>query len=213
MIKLNKMVMRKTGLLMIVCASIFCGCGSEQLVCHQEESRIENPSDGKAGGNVTQEASESSLSAELTTGEPDFVTVFVCGAVRNEGVYELPSDARIDDALKAAGEFADGADTSAINRADRLYDGQQVYFPYQDEHYTVDEVTGQSGGENNGLVNINNADKETLMTLSGIGAAKAENIIKYREANGAFGQIEDIKNVNGIGDSIYRKIEEYITVN
>lgn len=136
------------------------------------------------------------------------VTVFVCGAVKNEGVYELPDGARVDDALAASGGFVEGADTAAVNRADILYDGQQIYFPYEGEQYDFNYTVQ----EDNDLVDINHADKETLMTLSGIGESKAESIIEYRETIGSFENKEDIKNVSGIGDSIYLKIEEYITV-
>lgn len=176
-----------------------CGCNGERLVMQDEDSVFTED-----GGDSTGETDKENTGEEL----PPKVTVFVCGAVKNEGVYELPADARVDDALEASGGFAEGADTAAVNRAEPLYDGQQIYFPYEGELFQTDS----SEQEADSLVDINRADKETLMTLSGIGESKAESIIAYREQNGGFANKEDIKNVSGIGDSIYLKIEEYITV-
>lgn len=180
----------------------------------EEDSCSTGNTDKQGNADIEATVKEESCDKEDTdkgnTGEGELpkVTVFVCGAVQNEGVYELPADARVDDALAASGGFAEGADTAAVNRADTLYDGQQIYFPFEGEsleHNSTEQ-------EDNGLVDINRADKETLMTLSGIGESKAESIIEYRETNGRFENKEDVKNVSGIGDSIYLKIEEYITV-
>jgi len=98
-----------------------------------------------------------------------------------------------------------------------LTDGMQIYVPSVSEK-TKDQMPGsgvsgkKSGNTDGQLVNINTATKEELMTLSGIGQRKAEDIIAYREDNGAFTKIEEIRNVSGIGDGIFNRIKEYITV-
>lgn len=177
----------------------------------KENAGNENAGEENADKEKTGEENidkENAGNENASEGLPPMVTVFVCGAVKNEGVYELPADARVDDALEASGGFAEDADTSAVNRAEPLYDGQKIYFPYEGELFKADS----SEQEADSLVDINRADKETLMTLSGIGESKADSIIEYREQNGGFANKEDIKNVSGIGDSIYLKIEGYITV-
>lgn len=198
-----------------------CGCGNEGLVVKDGDATF-TEGDSYGTGNMDKQANADIESTDkeescgkgdadnenISEGELPKVTVFVCGAVKNEGVYELPSDARVDGALEAAGGFVEGADTAAVNRADTLYDGQQIYFPYEGEPLAHNSTVQ----EENDLIDINHADKETLMKLSGIGESKAESIIEYRETIGSFENKEDIKNVSGIGDSIYLKIEEYITV-
>ena len=101
-----------------------------------------------------------------------------------------------------------------VNLAERLEDGERIYFPdYQElEELGIVPISSTESSES-GLVNINTADAETLKTLPGIGDAKAADIIAYREEHGAFSSIEDIKNVSGIGESIYNRISSGITVN
>ena len=135
------------------------------------------------------------------------ILVHVCGAVKEPGVVRLPEDSRAADALAAAGGFREDAAQDAVNLAARLTDGEKLYFP------TVEEAA-QPVPENasTGLVNINTADKEALCTLPGIGEAKAEDILHYREEYGSFGSCEDIMLVPGIKTSVYNKIKEKITV-
>ncbi|MBQ9278174.1 MAG: helix-hairpin-helix domain-containing protein [Lachnospiraceae bacterium] len=166
--------------------------------------------------------------------------VHVCGAVVNPGVYYLDSDSLKKDALDAAGGFVDGASLEYINLAQHIKDGEQIYFPYEDEvdlledrawdndayYGTDDEVYDKTDNEpegvsddlskgsydSSGKLNINRADKEELMTLSGIGEAKANAIISYRDEHGIFKNIEELKNITGIKDGVYNKIKDYITV-
>ena len=144
----------------------------------------------------------------------DTITVYVCGAVVQEGVYELPAGSRISDALLMAGGYDENALHGYVNLAERLEDGERIYFPdYQElEELGIVPISSTESSES-GLVNINTADAEMLKTLPGIGDAKAADIIAYREEHGAFSSIEDIKNVSGIGESIYNRISSGITVN
>ncbi len=134
------------------------------------------------------------------------IYVHVCGAVREPGVVELPEGSRGQEALEAAGGFAEDAAREAVNLAEVLADGMQLYFPTQEE-YAGPVVWGESGGK----VNINTADAELLCTLPGIGEAKAEAIVSYRNVNGAFKSTEDIMLVPGIKDSAYSKMKDLIT--
>lgn len=171
------------------------------------------------------------------------VYVYICGAVTKEGVYSLPNGSRVQDALEKAGGYSEDAEKGYINLARVLIDGEKIYFPTMDEagnlsvsekidnqKYTNQDVygninSGDSSGNPDGAtdndsdafgdkrININTAGKEELMTLSGIGESKAEDIISYRERIGKFSSIEDIKNVSGIGDSTFERIKESIMVN
>lgn len=159
--------------------------------------------------------------------EPQLVIcVHLCGAVTAEGVYRLPEGSRLIDGVTAAGGFLTTADTSYHNLAARLSDGQKVYIPTKEEtkDVSVEERTVLSEGtdpEKTGLkpgnaapakVNINTAGVEELTTLSGIGESKAKSIIQYREKVGAFQRIEELKNVSGIGDAMFERVKEEITV-
>ena len=191
------------------------------------------------------------------SGEPELIYVFVCGAVAQEGVYELPAGSRVYQAVEAAGGYAADADTSYINQADPVTDAQKLEIPTVEEaeklreeaalaaenrQAETDAESGSgpdgaaAGYANNGagqvnhgagqmnnsagqaddaaarLININTADEATLQTLPGIGAAKAASIVRYREANGGFSSIEEIKKVSGIGDITYENIKGCITV-
>lgn len=172
----------------------------------------------------------------------EHIYVYVCGAVEYPEVYELSSDARIVDAIKAAGGFAEDAAMEYLNLASRVSDGQKIYVPSYEE---VEELlnsgvkfsdvaaglseagtesgsisgvsSGVASGANSrmsasGMVNINNADATTLMTLPGVGESKANKIIAYREENGGFSCIEDIMLVGGIKEGLFNKVKDYICV-
>ena len=135
------------------------------------------------------------------------IRVYVCGAVVSPGVVSLREDSRAEDALAAAGGFAENAWREYVNLAERVQDGEKLYFPTLEES---ESIPLQESGS--GLVNINTADVAALCTLPGIGESRANDIIAYREANGPFGSCEDIMNVTGIKTSVYNKISDKITV-
>lgn len=170
-----------------------------------------------ADAQVTEQQTDESSATSENTG---YVYVYVCGAVRQEGVYRLPEGSRINDALILAGGLTEDAASGVLNLAESVQDGQKLYFPTKDEMENQQGVpvdgTYTDGQANNSeqsqKIDINTADKEQLMTLSGIGEAKAESIIRYRAEHGNFAQIEDITNVDGIGESLFQKIKEYIYV-
>lgn len=149
------------------------------------------------------------LPSPEVTPTPRPLRVYVSGAVHQPDVYPLPPDSIVKDALLAAGGATDDADLDRINLALPVADGQHVYVPRLGEaDLPVQPPSSQpaSGGK----VNINTADAATLETLPGIGPAIAQRIIDYRQANGPFAKIEDIKDVSGIGDGILSKIQDLI---
>lgn len=149
--------------------------------------------------------SEEEVVAYENIEDEETIFVYVCGAVLNEGVYELPIGSRIFTAIEKAGGFLATAATTEINQAEILEDAMKLYVP------TIAEVEAmQSNGD--GKVNLNRATKEELMTLPGIGEAKAELIIHYRENVGTFKRIEDVMEIEGIKEGLYEKIKALIQV-
>ena len=141
------------------------------------------------------------------------VVVYITGAVPRPGVYALPKNARVQDAISAAGGFLAEAEKSQINLAALVEDGEKLDIPFVEGASpilgtpvpAVVTVTTE-------LVNINTASLEELDTLPGIGPTTAQKIIDYREQNGPFVSTEDIVNVSGIGPVSYERFKDLITV-
>lgn len=135
--------------------------------------------------------------------------VHVCGQVKEPGVYELAEGARIYDAVKLAGGLTEEAMEEAVNLAETVADGQQVRIPDREE---AERVFLEEQMQEEGLINLNTATKEQLMTLTGIGESRAEDIISYREEYGGFQSIEEIMKVPGIKEAAFAKIKKDIIV-
>ena len=155
------------------------------------------------------------------TEEKELVIVHIAGCVKKPGIVRLPEGSRIEDAINAADGLNEDADISNINLAHVLEDGTKIRIPSindennnEEEDYIIDGTSSEtSSNQSKGkLVNINTATASDLQTLDGIGPSLATRIVEYRNSNGKFKKIEDIKNVSGIGDSKYAKIKDYIKV-
>ena len=147
---------------------------------------------------------------------PTTVMVDIKGQVAKPGVYELPADSRTTDAIEAAGGFLEAAEPKAINLAMKVADEMVIYVPKAGEEMdlpTAQPGASGAGGAKEALVNLNTATDAELMTLPGIGPAKAAAIIAYRTDSGNFQKIEDLTNVTGIGDKTFEKLKDSITVN
>lgn len=158
---------------------------------------------------------EINSSVAVTEEVPKEVVVDICGAVKSSKVVVLETGSRVEDAIKAAGGLSDDADLSGINRAAELTDGEKIYIPTYDETakgITYKADSSSTGKDTSGLININTASADELQTLKGIGPVTAEKIVSYRSQYGSFKNIEDIKEVNGIGDKTYSDIKDSITV-
>lgn len=141
--------------------------------------------------------------------EPPDIVVYVTGAVREPGIYEVPEGFRLHQVIDMAGGFTEEADDGYLNLARFIFDGEMIDVPYQRDGTSEN---GQQSSEAFSKISINRAGVEELMTLTGIGASKAEAIIDYRETNGPFQKIEDIMNVNGIKEAMYEKIKDDIVL-
>ena len=192
--------------LLVALVLAFCGGNAyhdwraqgEGLTLVKEETAA--PQDGAA--------TDASAAAENATE----VVVHVTGAVNAPGVFTLPADARVDDAVRAAGATAE-ADLSQLNLAQKLSDGQKITVPKIGESPAA--ATGSTAGgaaENEARINLNTASLAELETLPSIGEVRAQAIIDYRESNGGFKSIDELKEVSGIGEKIFADVSPHITV-
>lgn len=164
------------------------------------------------------EKSNKSNEISQTETEDQLVTVDVKGAVKKPGVYQLQSNSRVHDALEKAGGLTDEADLKSVNQAQKLSDEAVVYVAKVGENavdVTASAPASATSGTNqtkSALVNLNTATEADFQTISGIGQKRAQDIIAYREANGRFKSVDDLKNVSGIGAKTLEKLKEYVTV-
>jgi competence protein ComEA len=148
---------------------------------------------------------------EPATPTPATISVYVSGAVNKPDVYTLPLNSIVKDAIAAAGGATDEADLERINLAAHLSDQMQVDVPHKGEALPL-PPDGSTPAAATETININTASVEELDKLPGIGPSIAKAIIAYRTTNGSFKKIEDVNEVKGIGDALYAKIKDQITV-
>lgn len=171
------------------------------------------------------------VSIENTTEEVkenNKIIIHISGAVQKEGVLELGANSRISDAIELAGGLKENACLDDINLAEVIEDGIKINIPTKEEVNNQEIKTNTQTSKNQnviqdsnkaeqkntkGKININTASQSELESLPGIGASTANKIIEYRQKNGKFKSIENIKDVKGIGDSKYNKIKNYISIN
>lgn len=183
---------------------------------------------------IKKDEEETKTKKTSTKEEKIIYKVDIKGEVHNPGIYSLEANSRVIDVIELAGGLTENANTTVINLSKKIID-EMVIIVYSNDQVKdfekTEEIQKQVQEKCIGetihndacitdnleqdapkLISINTATKEELMQLTGIGEAKALDIIKYREENGPFQSIEDIKNVSGIGDSLFAKIKENITV-
>ncbi|MBR1633913.1 MAG: helix-hairpin-helix domain-containing protein [Lachnospiraceae bacterium] len=188
------------------------------------EAAVEDDMDPEDGASSEKEATPSK--------EEGTLFVQVAGAVKSPGVYELPQGARVFEAIELAGGLKKNADDVSLNQAQLLSDGEKIYVcrAGEQEESAADgsdvreagvsdgvggfgSGNGSNGGASvDGKININTAGADELKTLSGIGDAKAQAILSYREAHGGFQSVDELTQVDGIGDATLLKLKDYITI-
>ena len=186
----------------LACCSLFLCVGCGKTSYFQSTELVETATDTEKTESVVEEL------------VPETIYVQVAGAVLNPDVYQLPIGSRVYAALDAAGGLLDSADVSDINQAQILEDGEKLYVYTVEETIALKEEQAIKSQESfdDGLININTASAAELRTLPGIGETKANQIVSFREANGKFSSIEDIKNVSGIGEGIFNQINMLIKI-
>jgi competence protein ComEA len=185
----------KKWMVFTTCIFLFAGC---------------NP---KSAGVVIQQADEKNTTEKQqhireTEGNNTSIGVYVCGQVKNPGVYELEPGARIADAIDYAGGVTKKASLENVNLAAYVEDGEKIKIPSRAEEKKQAEQAAASGQSQ---LNINLASASDFMTLPGIGESRANDIVAYRQENGEFQDVSEIMNVAGIKEGIYNRIKDKIT--
>ena len=201
----------------------------EVYVLNEEENTSKNTED-TINKNDGADNSSSSNSNEANKSEKDVevkeITVYISGQVAKEGVVTLSSDKRLADAVEKLGGLTKNADTNNINLAMKLEDEKHYIIPKEGEviQNNSDSTQVTSNKDNNSSnnatqsdsqgskININTADLKQLDDIPGVGEATANKILSYRDENGEFKSIEEIKNVNGIGDKKFENMKDLICV-
>ncbi|MCR4903000.1 MAG: helix-hairpin-helix domain-containing protein [Butyrivibrio sp.] len=217
--------------LCFIAFTMLTGCTkkSDEIILDPVEETTAEISEAVNAASSESFGEDITLSGSSESSKPEDMTIYVhvCGAVVNEGVYELCKGSRVIDAVNAAGGFDVDADTTYVNQAAEIADGLKIRIPYKYE--TDSAVAGDSfevmsqgispeinalseSDTSGGKININLADEDKLCQLPGIGKGYARKIIDYREQNGSFNVIEDIMKVSGIKDKLFSRIRDMITV-
>lgn len=214
-IQANKVIAGLMGLLIFVVISCFFLLGNPSKSTQEELL--------PSWSGQSESLSSAAISSEKTTVESDIassrtITVDIKGAVKKPGVYELPSDSRVNDAILLAGGVTAEADRQSVNFAQKLNDEAVVYVASQGENISVvatnTRVTSrvETAGDSSDKVNLNTATLADLQTISGIGQKRAQDILDYRDSNGGFKSVDDLSNVSGIGEKTLEKLREEVTV-
>ena len=141
----------------------------------------------------------------------EYIYMHITGEIKKPGVYKMKDGSRMDDLVKEAGGLTDDADIDQINLSEKLVDEERIIIPSKSDASSSDVTTHAASTAKASKVNINTADITELMTLPGFGEKTAQKIIDYREKK-KFKKIEDIMNIDGIGENKFKKIKDYISV-
>ena len=206
--KKQKIILIVIGIIMMIFIGYYIIQKTENYDYIELET-LEESNNNETGNQTNEE--------EITDEE---IIVHITGEVENEGIIKIKKDARLSDVINEAGGTTSNADLSKVNLAYSVKDGQKIYIPSIEDKEQEEYITEEAGEnviiENEEIqsekVNINTAKQTELETLNGIGPSTALKIINYRNENGQFNSIEDIKNVPGIGDSKFENIKDSICV-
>ncbi|MDG4848481.1 helix-hairpin-helix domain-containing protein [Peribacillus frigoritolerans] len=180
----------------------------------------EDPAETEDIFSITAKEAEMEQSVNESAAEPEIIKVDVKGAVKSPGIFTAQAGDRVIDLISAAGSFTEKADTDKVNFAQIIEDQMVIYVPEigeEDKGNLENIQVGTSGdavtkGTSGGLVNLNTATQEDLQTLTGIGPSKANAILEYRETIGKFKEVDELKQVTGIGDKTFERLRDSISV-
>ncbi len=210
---------------------ILAGCGKQSYLETKSQSEKSQQSDSNQGNRATGSSNTAVLSdkksnkntnskktkTKKTSDDTPWV-VCITGAVNQPGVFHVKEDTRVYEVIALAGGFRSDADQDSLNQAAAVSDGEMIRILTVEEAKLSDspEASSQSqtqdGKSTGGKVSLNRASKEELMTLPGIGESKADAIIKYREENGSFRSIDDLKKISGIKDGVISKFKDKVVI-
>lgn len=188
------------------------GCGGSQDTYLEIADTIEGTE--KNGQTETADTIDYEEETDSSGEAEQYCYVYVCGEVKSPGVYMLKAQSRIYEAVALAGGMTDEADEESVNQAEFVSDGMMIRIPNQEEAVLFGSASYDKSGEtsDDGRLDLNTATAAELMTLPGIGEAKAESILQYREESGGFSCVEDIMQVAGIKEGVYNQIKDSVKV-
>lgn len=196
------------GVIFVIVLLIFyINDGKNELNKNQDENIFVEDSSSEADN----------INENNNTLEEKTIVVEIKGEINKPAVYRLKEGTIIEELINEAGGLSENADISKINRAKEVKDHECISIPNKNEMVTQNASNGSNNSSNEinssrpDLINLNTATEEELQKLTGIGPAKSKDIISYREKNGEFKDIEEIKKVKGISDGTFEKIKESIT--
>ena len=193
--------MKQNTIILLLAVVGICVCGGIWLF----QGKQVQPAEA-----IVSEGTNDSLTQQTAESEDGQIYIHIVGAVKKPGVYTFQKKPRVIEVVEKAGGFTKDAVTAEINQAELVEDGTQLAIASQKD---FKEKDGQQAEQTEtGKVNLNTASKEQLMTLTGIGEAKAIAIIAYREEKGKFQKTEDLMNIPGIKEGVFDKIKSRICV-
>ncbi|MEK0174814.1 helix-hairpin-helix domain-containing protein [Tetragenococcus halophilus] len=180
------------------------------LVIYFSQSNNEQVDAWEENESAFQQATEDS---EKTTEETGKIIVDIKGEINKPGVYELEGDARVKEVILEAGGLTKQAEEKQLNLAEKLQDQQMIYIPNKEEAEEM-AIDGDKEAEdsNEDMIDINAADINELQEISGVGPAKAQAIVDYREENGAFESVDELNEISGFGEKTVEKLRDSIKI-
>jgi competence protein ComEA len=149
----------------------------------------------------------------LSADKKNEIMIDVKGAIKNPGVFQCKKGDRVFDAIRLAGGFQEKADQTKINLAEKLFDEMVIYVPVIGEEVEQSDINLNSvQSEKSDAIDINHASQSELEKIPGIGPAKAKNILEYIETNGPFSSVEQLDEVNGIGNKSLEQMSPFIII-
>ena len=223
---------KKSGIIsiLLILSLCFTGCdtvGKEIVWKNREAESAAVDEQVLSVENITEMCTEAKSGAdsvsfdrteEVQTEQSMVLYADICGAVQEPGVYKLEEGARIFQLIKQAGGLREDADLTSVNQAEKVTDGMKIRIYTKEEAASLPQQIWESTAESeqtapvSAKININSADIAQLTQLTGIGEARAADIIAYRTEHGRFLTIEEIMNVSGIKESTFQKIKDQIVV-
>lgn len=223
---------KKSGIIsiLLILSLCFTGCdtvGKEIVWKNREAESAALDEQVLSVENITEMCTEAESGAdsvsfdrpeEVQTEQGMALYADICGAVQEPGVYKLEEGARIFQLIEQAGGLREDADLTSVNQAEKVTDGMKVRIYTKEEAASLPQQIWESTAESeqtapiSAKININSADIAQLTQLTGIGEARAADIIAYRTEHGRFLTIEEIMNVSGIKESTFQKIKDQIVV-
>ncbi|WP_017472635.1 helix-hairpin-helix domain-containing protein [Amphibacillus jilinensis] len=203
---------KQNVIMVIVCLFLLITLISELLIPHffSANASFDTPKEPQTVETelLSTDKDDISPSSDQSSKTNDTLYVDIKGEIEHPGVYSVEEDDRVVDVIDYAGGLKADADEKQINLAEKVHDEMVIIVPHVDETENFIPTSGESHDK----IKINTATQTDLEQLPGIGEAKAQAIIKYREENGAFQSLEDMQNVSGIGEKTVSQLAEFIIV-